>query len=106
MSEPKGRVDLDRTRERLVDLGLEHAAEQLAAILSEAVKEELPAHRFLDLVLDAEHDRREERRVKTSLRLSGLPVGQTIGNFDFGFQPEIPRGLVETLATCAWIREW
>lgn len=105
MSEPKGRVDLDRTRERLVDLGLEHAAEQLAAILSEAVKEELPAHRFLDLVLDAEHGRREERRVKTSLRLSGLPVGQTIGNFDFGFQPEIPRGLVETLATCAWIRE-
>jgi hypothetical protein len=37
MSEPRGRVDLDRTRERLVDLGLEHAAEQLAALLSEAV---------------------------------------------------------------------
>ena len=105
MSEPKGRVDLDKTRERLVVLGLEHAAEQLAALLSEAVKEQRPAHRFLDALLDAEHGRREERRVKMSLRLSGLPIGQTIGNFDFNFQPEISRGLIETLATCGWIRE-
>src|SRR5687768_1027741 len=28
---------------------------------------------------------REERRVRTSLRLSALPVGQTLANFDWSF---------------------
>ena len=50
-------------------------------------------------------DPREERRVKTSLRLSGLPPGQTLGNFDFAFQPAVEQRRLETLATCAWIRE-
>lgn len=34
-----------------------------------------------------------------------LPTGQTLGNFDFGFQPSIERSRVETLGTCSWIRE-
>ena len=46
-----------------------------------------------------------ERRVKTSLKLSGLPTGQTLGNFDFSFQPSVERSRIETLGTCAWIRE-
>jgi hypothetical protein len=42
--------------------------------------------------------------VKTSLRLSNLPVGQTLENFDFAFQPAIERSRIETLATGAWVR--
>jgi DNA replication protein DnaC len=37
--------------------------------------------------------------------LSGLPTGQTLGNFDFSFQPTIERSRIETLGTCQWIRE-
>lgn len=69
-----GHVDLDRTRERLVKLGLAHAAERLAEHVAEAVKETAPPHRFLDRLLEEELVQRDERRVKTSLRLSGLPV--------------------------------
>jgi DNA replication protein DnaC len=69
------------------------------------VREETPAHRFLDRFLDDELAAREERRVRTSLRLSGLPTGQTLGSFDFSFQPSIERSRIETLATGAWIRE-
>lgn len=101
----KGRVDLDVTRERLLQAGLPHAAEQLATLLEEAVKGKQPAHRFLDQVLEVEIGERETRRIKTSLRLSGLPTGQTLGSFDFGFQPAIEKSRVETLATCSWIRE-
>ena len=36
---------------------------------------------------------------------SGLPPGQTLGNFDWSFQPNIERSRIETLATCQWIRE-
>jgi len=101
----KGRVDLDRTQEALVQLGFTHAAERLGELLSEAVKTNLPAHRFLDGLLEAEIRQREERRIKTSLRLSGLPTGYTLADFDWAFQPSVERSRVETLATCAWIRE-
>lgn len=107
MSGPKvkARVDLDATKNALEQLGLMHAAEQLPQLLNDAVKDDLAAHHFLDRLLAAEHTRREERRIKTSLRLSGLPTGQTLGDFDWSFQPTIDRKRVETLATCAWIRE-
>jgi DNA replication protein DnaC len=98
-------VDLDRTRERLTKLGLVHAAETLGEHVATAVKETQAPHQFLDRLLEAELAARDERRVRTSLRLSGLPTGQTIASFDFGFQPSVERSRIETLATCAWIRE-
>ena len=57
------------------------------------------------LLLEAELTWREERRLRTSLKLSGLPTGQTLESFDFAFQPSIERSRIETLATCQWIRE-
>lgn len=101
----KGRVDLDVTRGRLEAAGLPHAAERLAELLESAVKKDQPAHLVLDELLSAELTEREQRRIKTSLRLSGLPPGQSLGNFDFTFQPSIEKSRIETLATCAWIRE-
>jgi DNA replication protein DnaC len=98
-------VDLDRTKERLTRLGLLHAAERLGEHVASAAKETHAPHRFLDELLDAELAHREERRLRTSLRLSGLPTGQTLSNFDFAFQPSVERSRLETLATCAWIRE-
>lgn len=99
------KVDLDATRDRLLRLGLEFAAEQLEAQISAAVKEPVAVHRFLDSVLDEEIERREERRIRTALRTSGLPSGMTLSSFDFAFQPSIERGRIETLGTCSWIRE-
>jgi DNA replication protein DnaC len=104
VSAAKPKLDIDATRERLAALGLAHAAEGLEAALGEAVKKEIPAHVFLDLMLEAELQGREHRRVKTSLRLSGLPIGQTLENFDFAFQPAIERSRIDTLAACAWVR--
>jgi DNA replication protein DnaC len=104
MTAARPKLDIDTTRERLLALGCLHAAEQLEQMLAEAVRAEVPAHSFLDRLLQAELSGREERRVKTSLRLSNLPVGQTLENFDFAFQPAIERSRIETLATCAWVR--
>jgi DNA replication protein DnaC len=98
-------LEVDGTREKLVQLGLAHAAEALAEELSEAVKHNRPAHLVLDRLLAREVGQRDERRVKTSLKLSNLPPGMTLGNFDFGFQPSVERRQIETLATGAFIRE-
>jgi len=98
-------AEVDGLRERLMQLGPAHAAEALAEELSEAVKHDRPAHAVLDRLLSRETGARDERRVKVSLKLSNLPPGMTLGNFDFSFQPSIERRQVETLATCAFIRE-
>jgi acyl-coenzyme A synthetase/AMP-(fatty) acid ligase len=74
MNAPRPKLDIDTTRERLMALGCIHAAEQLEQMLTEAVRQEIPAHTFLDLLLQAELSGREGRRVKTSLKLSNLPV--------------------------------
>lgn len=47
---------------------------------------------------------REERRIRTGLKLSDLPSGQTLENFEFAFQPAIERSRIETLATGTWVR--
>ena len=46
----------------------------------------------------------EERRIKAMLKVSKIPTGQTLENFDFAFQPAIERSRIETLATGSWIR--
>ena len=83
-TQPK--VDLDATSLRLRKVALDHAAERLPEFTAAAVKEEVSPHAFLDRVLDAELAFREERRIRTSLRLSGLPTGQTLATFDFAFR--------------------
>jgi DNA replication protein DnaC len=101
----KPKVDIDQTREKLERVGLLYAKERLDEMLAAAVKADGGPHRFLDQLLETELSWREERRVRTSLRLSGLPTGQTLEGFDFSFQPSIERSRIETLATCQWIRE-
>lgn len=101
----KPKVDIDKTRDKLERVGLMHARERLDELLAAAVKTDRGPHTFLDELLETELSWREERRLRTSLKLSGLPTGQTLEGFDFSFQPSIERSRIETLATCQWIRE-
>ena len=101
----QGKVDLDQTRGMLAQLGLEQAGSLLEQLLTEAAKENLSLHRFLDRVLGSEYQRREERRITTSLRLSSLSQDMTLHSFDFAFQPGIDKRTIETLATCGYVRQ-
>ena len=89
MSTGRPRLDIDATRERLAVLGLSHGAEVLDQVLADAVRSEIPAHAFLDQLLTTELAGREERRIRTTLKTSNLPTGQTLETFDFAFQPAI-----------------
>src|SRR5262249_19116186 len=82
-------VGIDGLRAKLLSLGLEYAAEVLTEELTEAALLDQPHYVVLDRLLQRELQRRDERRVKTSLKLSNLPPGMTLGNFDFGFQPAL-----------------
>lgn len=102
---PAPASDLDGLKLRLSALGLDFAAEALADQMTQAAKEDRGPSAFLDALLRTELERREERRIRLALKISGLPTGQTISNFDFAFQPAIERSRIETLATCGWVRD-
>ena len=99
------KVDLDLVGQKCNALGLAHAAECLNDLVEEGARESLQPIRFLDLVLEREIEWKTERRVVTSLRLSGLPTGKTLEVFDWTFQPRVDRSKLEALATCAYLRE-
>lgn len=105
MSRAKESPDVNVLRERLQGLKLEHAAAALPSLLAEAVKDDLSPPALLERVVAVEAQAREERRVTTSLKLSGLPTGITLASFDFAFQPAVERHKIETLATGQWIRD-
>ncbi len=104
MSAARSKVDLDATTERCTALGLVHAAECLPELVEEASRENLSALGFFHRVLERELDRKTERRVMTSLKLSGLPTGRTLEGFDWTFQPRADRSKLDLLATCAFVR--
>ena len=98
-------ADLDPLAAKLTALGLDYPATVLPELLEQAAREGLSPTAFLDLVLTGELERKDERRVTTMLKLSGLPTGKTLEDFDWGFQPKADRRQLEALATCSYLRE-
>jgi len=100
----RGTGELDRTRAMLEEAGFEHVPEVLPELIEQGVKEKLALGAFLELVCSSERDFREERRVRTSLKLSGLSMAKTLDSFDFSFQRGVHRGKIELLATCEFAK--
>lgn len=98
------RTDLDHTRSLLANTGFEFVPEIIPELIERGIREDMSHRDFLELVLTREHDAREERRVRTNLRLSGLPTGKTIEEFDFTFQRGIEKRRMELLSTCEFAR--
>jgi DNA replication protein DnaC len=91
--------------DQLVKPGSDFAAEAPPAVLTRAAKEGLGSPALLEQLPRGELERRAERRVRTSLRLSGPPTGRALANFDLAFQPAVRRSKLDAPGTCAWLRE-
>lgn len=105
LPKPPSTQDITALAERLDALRLVFAAEQLTELVSQSVKEDWNATQFLDALLRLELERQEERRVAQAIRISHLPTGPTLSNFDFAYQPSVSRSQIDTLSTCQWIRD-
>jgi len=95
---------LDASRRLLEEMGFEQAQQLLPELMEQAVKNNAGFGDFLECVLRKEREYREERRVKASLRLSGLPHGKTLENFDYTFQKSVGKREIELLGTCEFAR--
>jgi len=81
-----------------------HTKGCLAELVEEATREKHGPLDFFEKLLRLEVEAREERRIAASLKISGLPRGMRLENFDFLFQPSVEKSRIEHLATCDYLR--
>ena len=80
-------------------LQLPHLRDTLAAVLSEAAKEQWTYLEFLDQILRGEVDAKQGKRIRMGLQIAHFPCVRTIEGFDFSFQPSADERLIRELST-------
>ena len=95
----------DRIQISLARLRLPRMGEVLESMMLAAQKGSKSYLSFLDTLLEEEVSSREQRRVETSLKISGLPFDKSIDEFDFAFQPKLDRQKVMSLFDLTFIQQ-
>ena len=96
---------LDRIQTSLTRLRLPRMGEILESVTQVAEEGSKSYLSFLDALLEEEVGCREQRRVETSLKISGLPFIKSIDEFDFAFQPKLDRQKVMSLFDLTFIQQ-
>ena len=89
----------DRVFAALKRLQLTHLRETLAAVLSEAAKEQWTYLEFLDQILRREVDAKQGKRIRMGMQIAHFPCIRTIEGFDFAFQPSADERMIRELST-------
>jgi DNA replication protein DnaC len=89
---------LDRIRRHLVGLNMPRALEVIEHILRRIERGEISALEAIDTLLGEELTLREERRVRSALKMGRLINIKTLSGFDFSFQPSLDRDRIMALA--------
>jgi len=96
---------LERIHAGLSRLRLPRMAEVLEQVVSTAEKVSKSYLSFLDDLLQEEVAQKEQRRIETAIKTSGLPFIKTIDEFDFAFQPNLDRQKIMSLFDLTFIRQ-
>jgi DNA replication protein DnaC len=96
---------LDRIESNLTRLRLPRIREILQGGIKLAEEQGISYLRFLDDLLEEEVAQKEQRRIETTLKISGLPFIKSIDEFDFTFQPKLDRQKVMSLFDLTFIRQ-
>jgi len=96
-------MSYESTQNLMIYLRLGYTCTRLSEMIEDAIKSKSSYLDFFEKVLHTEYQAREESRIATSLKISGLPRGMHLENFDFLFQPSIDKARIDMLATCDFI---
>jgi len=88
---------MERITGNLSRLRLTRAQEMVSGIAEEAQSKGETHLAFLDRLLQEEVSAKEERRLRTSLKIAGLPFAKTIDEYDFGFHENLDKRTVMSL---------
>src|SRR5204863_8075602 len=78
---------------------------QFTGAADKAEREQLTYRGFLAELLMAECEDRDRRRAERQVRGAGFPRAKWLADFDFGANPGISPAVINTLATCDWVRK-
>jgi DNA replication protein DnaC len=96
---------VDRIESNLTRLRLPKIKEILEGVLNASEKKDASYLNFLDELLEEEVAAKEQRRIETAIKTSGLPFIKSIDEFDFTFQPNLDRQKVMSLFDLVFIRQ-
>ena len=96
---------LNRIESNLTRLRLPKIREILEPVLKTAENQDKSHLSFLDELLEEEVAAKEQRRIETSLKISGLPFIKSIDEFDFTFQPKLDRQKIMSLFDLTFIQQ-
>jgi len=96
---------LDRIQSSLTRLKLSRMGEILEQTIKTSEQEGKSYLSFLEELLAEEVACKEQRRVETALKISGLPFIKSIDEFDFTFQPKLNRQKVMSLFDLSFIQQ-
>jgi len=94
------RIDMNLSRLRLPCI-----REILQRVTQSCEKQGKSYLSFLDELLEEEVAQKEQRRIETALKISGLPFIKSIDEFDFTFHPKLDRQQVMSLFDLTFIRQ-
>jgi len=84
-------------------LRLSGAASSLQIRYQEATANNLDYLRFLENLFDDELSKRKDNLLNRRLKASKIIHQKTVEQFDFAFNPDIPKTVIRELATCSFI---
>jgi DNA replication protein DnaC len=88
---------MDRLQSNMARLRLTRMAQILLEMALSSEAEGRSHLQVLDALLEEEVACKEQRRLDTTLKISGLPFIKTLDDFDFSFQPQLDRRQVSAL---------
>jgi len=96
---------MDRIESNLTRLKLSRIPEILGGLAKTAQEQGKSYLSFLDELLEEEVAAKEQRRIETALKISGLPYIKSIDEFDFTFQPNLDKQKIMGLFDLSFIQE-
>jgi DNA replication protein DnaC len=96
---------MDRIESNLTRLKLPRIYEVLGGLAKTAEEQGKSYLSFLDELLEEDVAAKEQRRIETALKISGLPYIKSIDEFDFAFQPGLDKQKIMGLFDLSFIRE-
>jgi len=96
---------MDRIESNLTRLKLSRINELVVGIAKAAEEQGKSYLAFLDDLLEEEVMAKEQRRIETALKISGLPFIKSIDEFDFAFQPGLDKQKIMGLFDLNFIRQ-
>lgn len=95
----------ERVEGHLERLRLSRIKEIFPEMIKQAEENNLTHLGLLDQLLAEEVAAKEDRRLKTAFKFSGLPFDKTIEEYDFSFHPDLDKRLVTSLFELSFIQE-